>query len=75
MKLGVCGLRCEECSAYTAGECGGCSENHAAQCEMRKCAKEQNCTTCRECTEFDSCKPLNDFFGRSPHAKQNLLQA
>lgn len=74
MRLGICGLNCEECNDFTQNNCEGCTVNCESQCEIRKCAQDKNYLTCLECIEFVKCKQINNFFDRNPHAKNNFYK-
>jgi len=36
---------------------------HCSQCEIRKCASAKGVENCSLCTEFKTCKTINDFLG------------
>ena len=59
--------------------CAGCKGNgvlfsHCSQCEIRKCAIEKGVTNCGVCSEFKTCKIINDFIAEVPHVMDNLKQ-
>jgi len=59
--------------------CTSCKSNgvhvgHCMECEIRKCASEKAIVNCGVCSDFKTCKTINDFFARAPHAAGNLVQ-
>jgi len=50
LKIGVCGLVCEECPKYVKKECPGCRPNEF--CPLPECAKEKSVDLCFNCEEF-----------------------
>lgn len=56
MQRSRCGLDCENCPSYTAGDCVGCIEleegNWAGNCEIKKCCEEKQLEHCGVCPGF-----------------------
>ena len=50
--IGSCGLACVLCSAMQKGECEGCLETKASNCEIKKCCIDRTIQGCYECDEF-----------------------
>jgi len=42
-------------------------------CEIRQCALNKKVTTCADCADINTCKPLGFVFENSKDAKNNLL--
>jgi hypothetical protein len=57
--------------------CDGCPAesprlfNYCAMCEIRKCAREKENSTCADCPKY-SCKKLDDFLAHVPEARKVL---
>ena len=41
-------------------------------CEIRRCAKEKNITSCIDCSDFRICQIINGFLENNPSAFNNL---
>jgi len=59
--------------------CTGCKGDgvkvgHCSECQMRKCASGKGVTNCGACSEFKTCKTINDFIAQVPHVAANLAQ-
>ena len=57
--------------------CIGCKDGsvllpHCSDCEIRKCASEKDVVNCGACSEFKTCKLINDFIVAMPHVLDNL---
>jgi hypothetical protein len=52
----------------------GVQVGHCSQCEVRKCAIEKGVVNCGVCSEFKTCKTINDFIARAPFLLDNLVQ-
>ena len=58
--------------------CDGCREDGIKtifcehMCEIRKCAKEKNITTCTDCADFNVCRIIKGFLKNNPSAFDNL---
>jgi len=61
-------INCTSCKG-TGVQVGHCSE-----CEMRKCASGKNVINCGACSDFKTCKTINDFIKQVPFVKENLVQ-
>ena len=66
--VSACGLYCGACHKYKKRSCAGCRENDKATwCKIRICTKEKgfaSCADCREFTDLDDCKKLNNIFAK-----------
>lgn len=75
MNIGICGLNCNTCSAYTSGSCKGCRKSGVdchSECSMKKCAIDKSVEVCKFCNDFNECETITGFFARNPHARDNL---
>ena len=58
--------------------CEGCRENGTKtvfcehMCQIRKCAKEKNITTCIACSDFRICQTIKEFLENNPSTLDNL---
>jgi hypothetical protein len=52
----------------------GVQVGHCSQCEIRKCAMEKGVVNCGACSEFKTCKTINDFLAQVPSLMDNLVQ-
>ena len=52
----------------------GVQVGHCSNCEIRKCAMEMKVENCGACTEFETCKTINDFLEQVPNLRDNLIQ-
>ena len=50
----------------------GVKIGHWSECEMRKCASGKNLVNCGACSDFKTCKTINDFIAQVPNAAENL---
>ena len=60
--------------------CSSCQGNgihvsHCSVCEIRKCAFGKEVINCGSCSDFKTCKAINDFLAIAPNAAENLAQA
>jgi len=61
-------INCTSCKG------NGIQVGHCSQCEMRKCAVGKNVVNCGVCSEFKTCKTINDFLAQVPNLRENLAQ-
>lgn len=52
IKIASCGLACVLCSEKRKGECQGCTEDKAENCDIKKCSQKQNIQGCYECNSY-----------------------
>ena len=53
----------------------GIQVGHCSQCNIRKCAIGKKVKNCGACSEFATCKTINDFLAQVPGLRENLVQA
>ena len=65
--------------AFTPGMiiCSPCRDNgtkmgYCSECEIRKCASGKGVINCGACSEFKTCKTINDFIAMVPNVLDNL---
>ena len=51
---------------------GGILFSHCSNCEIRKCASKKAVVNCGSCSEFKTCKTINDFITEVPHVVENF---
>ena len=61
-------INCSSCQG------DGVHIGYCSECEIRKCASEKNVINCGACSDFETCKTINDFFKLAPLAAKNLAQ-
>ncbi len=59
-------IRCEGCMA------GGRVIGHCSECKIRLCALDRGFDTCADCSDYESCQELQNFFKMVPQAKETL---
>ncbi len=67
--VAYCGLVCSDCGAFKKLKCHGCHSDKPMyrNCRVKKCAVDNNYSTCAECTEFEDlrgCRKLNNFVSK-----------
>jgi C1A family cysteine protease len=62
-------INCTSCKQTNGVHVGYCSE-----CEIRKCASVKGVVNCGACSEFKTCKTINDFLAKCPQLAENLIQ-
>lgn len=65
--VAYCGLYCGACKRLKKGKCLGCQSNEKATwCEIRKCCRENDYTSCADCRiiSLKECKKHNNIFAR-----------
>ncbi len=67
--VAYCGLVCSDCGAFKKLKCQGCHSDKRMyrNCPVRKCAVDNNYSTCAECSEFEDlkrCRKLNNFVSK-----------
>ena len=66
MKVGKCGILCEECFLYKNNACEGCKENEV--CPIPECANKKEIDICFHCKEF----PCKLYYEKGPYEKELL---
>jgi hypothetical protein len=61
-------INCTSCKG------NGVQVGYCSECEIRKCALGKGLVNCGACTEFQTCKIINDFIAQVPSVSNNLVQ-
>ena len=61
-------INCSSCKGT------GVKVGHCSECEMRKCASGKGVVNCGACSDFKTCKTINDFIAMVPSVMDNLKQ-
>jgi len=82
--IGCCGAYCKTCKPLISGACKGCKlgydtgerDINKSKCRIKDCCfKEKGFQTCADCTEFDLCPYINNFYGKNGYKYGKYKQA
>ena len=72
-KIGCCGAYCKTCRELIGKNCRGCKlgyetgarDINRAKCKIKLCCfRDRNLETCADCSDYGSCKILNDWYSK-----------
>jgi hypothetical protein len=84
LEIGCCGAYCKTCRALKEGACQGCKlgyesgerDINKSKCRIKVCCfKEKKLMTCADCPELDSCRTVNDFYGKGSYKYKKYKQS
>lgn len=83
VEIGSCGAYCKTCRVYLEGICIGCKIGYVdgtrdiskAKCKMKVCCIKKGYSSCADCTEYQSCMTLNEFYNKNGFKYRKYKQA
>lgn len=81
--IGCCGAYCFTCRAYREQACKGCKIGYdngerdvsKAKCKIKVCCINRFFQSCADCGEYETCRILNDFYGKTGYKYGKYKQA
>jgi hypothetical protein len=82
--IGCCGAYCKTCKPYRDGHCKGCKlgfdtgerDISRAKCKIKLCCfRDHQLDTCADCSNFESCEILGDWYAKTGHKYKKYKQA
>jgi hypothetical protein len=85
IEIGCCGAYCKTCIEYlTKGNCKGCKLGYSegnrdlqkSKCAYKNCCfREHNFQTCADCSKYDLCGLIHDFYKKKGYKYQKYRQS
>ena len=81
--IGCCGSVCMTCKVKKENKCIGCKNGYKnnervlikAKCKIKICCISNNYETCADCKQFNNCKIVNEFYGKSGYKYKKYEEA
>ena len=82
-EIGCCGAYCGTCTALKEKACKGCKVGYEtgdrdiskAKCKMKVCCICKKLQSCADCSEYNTCSVLNDFYNKNGYKYKKYKQA
>jgi hypothetical protein len=82
-EIGCCGAYCRTCRVLLENLCHGCKLGYAngerdinkAKCKMKVCCIKKGIVTCGDCSEYQICEIINEFYNKNGYKYGKYKQA